>query len=195
MREYMRWEYILHVLLLAAAETLPASSYLWWPQLEIMISAERQENWTQRLNVFGACPASRLILHQQNTCFWINNCHQTYPWPIFSNRVYFFLGSPTLTMLPERNQIKDAHWGMEIAPSSRWEMQPRCLGLWAVRSLLGDTTTTGSSAAQMAATETGLLQPLGELPRQETKNMEEHSQETDIRKEQGATQVFVVYKH
>lgn len=25
----------------------------------------------------------------------------THPWPIFSKRVYFFLGSPTLTMLPE----------------------------------------------------------------------------------------------
>lgn len=32
-----------------------------------------------------------------------NNQHgprSTHPWPIFSKRVYFFLGSPTLTMLP-----------------------------------------------------------------------------------------------
>lgn len=25
---------------------------------------------------------------------------ETHPWPIFSNRVYFFFGSPTLTILP-----------------------------------------------------------------------------------------------
>ena len=27
-----------------------------------------------------------------------------YPWPIFSNFVYFRLGSPTLTMVPEKKQ-------------------------------------------------------------------------------------------
>lgn len=30
----------------------------------------------------------------------------TYPWPIFSNRVYFFLGSPTLTILPEMSKTR-----------------------------------------------------------------------------------------
>jgi len=29
---------------------------------------------------------------------------ETYPCPIFSKRVYFFLGSPTLTILPEREK-------------------------------------------------------------------------------------------
>lgn len=29
-----------------------------------------------------------------------------YPWPIFSNFVYFRLGSPTLTMVPEKKKKK-----------------------------------------------------------------------------------------
>lgn len=36
----------------------------------------------------------------------------THPWPIFSKRVYFFLGSPTLTMLPETQRKPEYknHW-------------------------------------------------------------------------------------
>lgn len=100
-------------------------------------------------------------------------------------------------MLPERNKIKHTRLKMEIAPSSRSEMKPHCLGLWAGCRQLGNntTTTTGSSIAQMASTKTDLLQLFGELPWQETKNTEKHSQETDIRKEAPPMQAFVVYKH
>ena len=32
---------------------------------------------------------------------WFCSIINSYPWPIFSNFVYFLLGSPTLTMVPE----------------------------------------------------------------------------------------------
>lgn len=100
-------------------------------------------------------------------------------------------------MLPERNKIKDAHLKMEIAPSSRSEMKPHCLGLWAGCRQLGNNNNnnTGSSIAQMASPKIDFLQLFEELPWQETKNMEKHSQETDIRKEAPPMQAFAVYKH
>lgn len=93
--------------------------------------------------------------------FCISNWDWTYPWPIFSNRVYFFLGSPTLTMLPERNKMQDSHFKTEIPPSSRYEMQPYCLGLWAICGQLGNNNNSnnrGSSIAQIASTNTDFIQ-------------------------------------
>lgn len=91
--------------------------------------------------------------------FCTSNWDMTYPWPIFSNRVYFFLGSPTLTMLPERNKMQDSHFTPEIPPSSRSKMQPHCLGLWAICGQLSNNNSNrGSSTAQMASINTDLLQ-------------------------------------
>lgn len=87
--------------------------------------SERRENLNAASECVWSLPRLTLDILPAKTpspCFCIDNYDWTYPWPIFSNRVYFFLGSPTLTMLPERNKIKDAHFKMEIPPSERSDM-------------------------------------------------------------------------
>lgn len=145
--------------------SLPASSCLWWCLLTTVINSDQYRETGESKPSDWTC-LELAWLHpwyytskMPGLCFC--NCDWTYPWPIFSNRVYFFLGSPTLTMLPERNKIKDAHLKMETPPSSRSEILPHCLGLWAICSQLGNTTTTttnrGSSVAQVASTKTDFL--------------------------------------
>lgn len=131
---------------------LSASICLWWLLLTTVTNSDHYGE------TGGSKPDHIWTWHWYYTSkisgpwFFINNWDWTYPWPIFSNRVYFFLGSPTLTMLPERNKMQDCHFKTEIPPSSRSEMQPHCLGLWAICGQLGNNNNSnnrGSSTAQM----------------------------------------------
>lgn len=60
-------------------------------------------NWKRTLKFKGFRPFSRVFKTCANLAKrkWVRSIINSYPWPIFSNFVYFLLGSPTLTMVPE----------------------------------------------------------------------------------------------
>lgn len=94
-------------------------------------------------------------------------------------------------MLPETNKIKAVQLNTETPASRRSEMQPhRGCELCSQ----GNNSSTGSPRAQVASRNTWFsTQSSAQLPWEETKSMEKHAQETDIRKV--LVQEFVVYKH
>ena len=53
-------------------------------------------NWKRTLKFKGFREVCNLDKRK-----WFRSIINSYPWPIFSNFVYFLLGSPTLTMVPE----------------------------------------------------------------------------------------------
>lgn len=153
-------------LLLAADKILSASSCLWWLLLTSVINSDQYwDTGGSKPDHIWTC-LGLAYLHAwyyaskiPGPWFCTGNWDMTYPWPIFSNRVYFFLGSPTLTMLPGRNKMQDSHFKTESPPSSRSEMQPHCLELWAICGQLGNKNSNnrGSSMAQMASTNIDFL--------------------------------------
>lgn len=120
-------------------------------------------------------------------CYCVSNWDWTYPWPIFSNRVYFFLGSPTLTMLPERN--KDAHlkWRHHLPAD-----QTCSSTVWGCELFVVSWITPPQ--AQMASTKTDFLQSFEELALRRVRTWR-NIHKSAVRKEQVPMQVFVDYKH
>lgn len=95
----------------AADETLPASSFLWQHLLTTVINSDLY--W----EMGGSKPSgwSCLELAWFHTWYysskmpglWLcrSNWDWTYPWATLTNSVYLVIGSPLVTMPPERNEI------------------------------------------------------------------------------------------